>query len=65
MINIHTIELCKDTYETIIQKQELSKEEKEFIKQLHKVVFEYIENDFEKMVNDITELSTYKIKVKK
>ena len=66
MINIQSIQLCKNTYDELISKEgELKEEEIEFVKKLHEVVFEYKEINFKKIVDDITKLSTNKVTIKR
>jgi hypothetical protein len=66
MINITSIQLCKQTYDELISKDgELTQEEIDFVKKLHEVVFEYKEENFKKVVEDITKLSTNKITIKR
>ena len=46
MINITSIQLCKQTYDELISKDgELTQEEIDFVKKLHQVVFEYKEEN--------------------
>lgn len=58
------LKISKLTYDEIIKDKEITDEEFEFITKLHFVLFGPSETDRDKMINDIREISQWKIKVK-
>ena len=65
-MNLEYILLCQKSYNTIIAGgRVLNEEERKYIKKLHETIFRYKESRWEKMVDDIAELSKTVVKVKK
>lgn len=59
------LDLCKQTYNEIISiKSDYTNEEINFISELHQYIHGYVEKDFKKIIDDITKLSTYTIRIK-
>jgi len=54
------INLCEDTYSTIMEDKKITKAEMIFLRTLHKVGFDYEETDDNKIVEDIKNIAKYK-----
>jgi len=58
------LELTKETYNKVIKDRVIDDREYQYLKDLHGVLFGLIETNRETIINEIREISQWKIKVK-
>ena len=58
------LNLTKETYNEVIKDRKIDEREYQYLKNLHYVLFGVIEDDRETIINEIREVSQWKIKVK-
>lgn len=59
-----SLDLVQETYRKIIEDNEITDREFDYLKRLHLTVFNVKEDDRETIINDIRELSQWKLRIK-